>query len=319
METLLFTREQVGELLPMKECMAAVAEAFVGLAEGRAEPPATLACHSEHGAFHIKAGQWRGYFAAKTNGNFPGNPGINGLPTIQGVVLLCDAGNGRILALMDSIELTARRTAAATAIAARILARPDARVLAIIGCGVQANAHLDAMREVMQLKRVLVHDSDRERARAFARNAGTEAVDDLGDATRESDVIVTCTTSNEFILFPEHVREGTFIGAVGVDNPLKKEIAPSLMRQAKVVTDSTLQCAQIGDLHHAIEAGEMTAIDVWADLPSLVAGRAEGRASQSDVIVFDSTGIGLQDVAAAACVYENAKRAKRVLRKIEFA
>jgi alanine dehydrogenase len=319
METLLITRADVRACLPLADCIAAVEKAFCKLAEGRVPPPATLASHCAQGAFHIKAGQLGRYFAAKTNGNFPGNPLTSGLPTIQGVVLLCDADNGRVLALMDSIELTARRTAAATAIAARILARPDARVLAIVGCGVQAAAHLDAMSEVMELERVIVYDSDHARARAFARSANVEVADHLTDATLESDVIVTCTTSKEFFLYPEHVRDGTFIGAVGVDNELKREIAPALMRRAIVVTDATMQCAQIGDLHHAIDAGVMKTGDVWAELPALVAGGARGRTSQNDIIVFDSTGIGLQDVAAAACVYENALNAARALRTIDFA
>jgi alanine dehydrogenase len=319
METLLVPRADVRQLLPVADCIEAIEKAFRELAEGRAPAPATLASHCAQGAFHIKAGALGRYFAAKTNGNFPGNPLTNGLPTIQGVVLLCDAENGRLLALMDSMELTARRTAAATAIAARQLARPNTRVLTIVGCGVQAAAHLDAMGEVMELERVIVYDSDHERARAFARSVEVEVADRLSDATLESDVIVTCTTSKEFFLYPEHVREGTFIGAVGVDNPQKKEIAPALMRRANVVTDVTMQCAQIGDLHHAIDAGVMKTSDVWAELPALVAGRARGRASQNDIIVFDSTGIGLQDVAAAACVYENARNAARALRTIDFA
>jgi alanine dehydrogenase len=103
-----------------------------------------------------------------------------------------------------------------------------------------------------------------------------------------------------------------------VDNPLKREIAPSLMRRATVITDVTTQCAQIGDLHHAIDAGAMTLDDVHAELPALVAGRAAGRTSPREIILFDSTGIGLQDVAAAACVYENARKAKRTLRTIDF-
>ncbi|HEU0301688.1 MAG TPA: hypothetical protein VFR37_19705, partial [Longimicrobium sp.] len=136
METLLLTRGDVARLLPMSRCIDAVEDAFRLLGEGKAQPPATLAVHVDGGGFHTKAGLLdrggRPYFAVKTNGNFPGNGG-RGLPTIQGLLMLCDGSDGRVLAVMDSMELTALRTAAATAVAARVLARPGAAAAAGIG------------------------------------------------------------------------------------------------------------------------------------------------------------------------------------------
>lgn len=139
-------------------------------------------------------------------------------------------------------------------------------------------------------------------------------------AAAQSDVIVTCTTSREYLLFPEQVKLGAFVAGVGVDSETKKELAPSLMAQAKVVTDSTTQCARIGDLHNAVEAKAMTVGDVHAELAAIVAGRACGRALADEIIVFDSTGMGLQDVAAAAAIYESvvASGAEHMLRTIEF-
>lgn len=290
----------------MSQCITAVETAFREMGLGQVVPPATMSVHVEGGAFHTKAGTLGRYFAAKSNGNFPANPHKHGLPTIQGVVLLCDATDGRVLAIMDSIELTARRTAAATAIAARHLARPDAAVVTLCGCGVQAVAQIDALREVLEIERLLVYDVDAERARAFAERVSANAVDDMSSATLQSDVIVTCTTSKEFFLYPEHVRPGTFIAAVGVDNESKKELAPALMKSAKIVTDVTSQCERIGDLHHAIDAAVLREEDVHGELPAIVAGQVIGRESNQEVIVFDSTGIGLQDVAAAAALYERA-------------
>ena len=303
---------EVARLLPMRECIAAVERAFRLLGQGLAAPPATLAYLTERGGFHVKVGRYGRYFVTKVNGNFPLNPAENGLPTIQGVVILCDAEDGRVLALMDSTELTALRTAAATAVAARLLARGDATTVGIVGCGIQAAAQLTALHEVLAVKRVLVYDVNAARARAFADSAGAAATADLQGATLASDVIVTCTTSTEFFLFPEHVKPGTFIAAIGVDNESKRELALALLARSKVVTDVTDQCARIGDLHHAIETGAVTVDDVHADLPGILAGRAPGREGDDEVIVFDSTGIGLQDAAAAAVIHERMISAAQV-------
>lgn len=309
MPTLLFSSNDIKKWLPMRDCIDAVEDALRALGDGTANPPSTLSVHQARGNFHIKAGSLqragRHYFAAKTNGNFPGNS-ANGLPTIQGVLLLCDADDGRVLALMDSIELTALRTAAATAVAARLFAGERARTASLIGCGRQAPAQIEALRAVLPLERVLVYDRDTKRAADFARTCEAEVVENLTEATRVSDVVVTCTTSTEFLLFPDHVHGGMFIAGVGVDNEGKRELSPELMRLSRVVTDVTAQCALIGDLHHAIDAGAMTAADVYGELPALLAARTRGTIAADEIVIFDSTGIGIQDVAAAAAVYESA-------------
>jgi alanine dehydrogenase len=136
-------------------------------------------------------------------------------------------------------------------------------------------------------------------------------VSDLALATRDSDISVTCTTSRRAILHPGDVRAGSFVAAVGADNPEKQEIEPALLAASTVVVDVLEQCATIGDLHHALDAGVMTRADVHAELGEIVAGRRPGRAADDEIIVFDSTGTALQDVAAAALVYERAVAAGR--------
>src|SRR5919112_6412661 len=151
--TLFLTRSEVASLLGLAECIDAVEEAFRLHAEGRSLPPGVLETLTEDGGFHIKAAGLSlaggSYFAAKVNGNFPLNHERFGLPTIQGVIVLCDAGRGRPLAVIDSMELTALRTAAATGVAARYLARPDSKVAAVCGCGVQGRVQLRALAEVL--------------------------------------------------------------------------------------------------------------------------------------------------------------------------
>ena len=313
--TLLLSRHEVARLLTMEECIAAVEHAFRLYGEKQAEPPGMLGLHGSKGAFHIKAGflrLQRNYFAAKVNANYPENGERFGLPTIQGVVMLCDAENGRPLAVMDSAEITARRTAAATAVAAKYLARPKSAVLTVCGCGVQGQAQVRALAVVLPLRSVFAYDTCRERAEQFAEQIGdalgieVRAVADLRKALLESDVGVTCTTSRKPLLTRDDVPPGIFLAAVGADHPEKWELAPDLMSSAKVVTDVTDQCAAIGDLHHAITAGTMRRTDVHAELGEIVAGVKPPRTAAEEIIVFDSTGMALQDVAAAAAVYEKA-------------
>jgi ornithine cyclodeaminase/alanine dehydrogenase len=131
-------------------------------------------------------------------------------------------------------------------------------------------------------------------------------VSDLPHALAHSDIVVTCTTSRRPLVRPSDVRPGTFIAAVGADNPEKHEIDPELMAASKVVTDVTAQSATIGDLRHAIATGLMQAGEVYAELGEIVTGRKAGRTSDDEVFVFDSTGMALQDVAAAVLVYQHA-------------
>ena len=278
----------------MDDCIAAVESAFRQHGEGTLGA-SLLSAHAERGAFHIKTSIDARYFAAKLNANFPNNAP---LPTIQGVLVLFDATNGTPLAVMDSIELTKQRTAAASAVAAKYLARADSRSIMIYGCGQQAAAQLAAMRRVLPIERVHVVDADASRAAAFAQRHGAS----VGEAN--ADVIVTCTTSKKPFL--RNLARGTFVAAVGADNPEKSEIDPEAMRDAVVVADVLEQCAKIGDLRSAIAAGVMSQEDVRAELGAIVAGRAEGRRSDDEIIIFDSTGAGFQDAAAAAIAYERA-------------
>ena len=308
---LLLARAEVERLLTPQACIAALEEAFRQLAQGGVPPPGILGQHAPEGGFHVKAGFLSAdqpYFAAKINANFPQNGPRHGLPTIQGAVLLFDASNGAPLAIMDSISITALRTAAATAVAAKHLARADCETALICGCGGQAMAQLRALLEVRKPEKVLAYDQDPRKAHAFARTAGVPviAVGNLDEAARASEIIISCTTARRYFITRDMVRPGTFIAAVGADSEDKQEIDPALMARAKVVTDLTAQSATIGDLHHALAAGAMKTEDVYAELAEVVSGRKRGRTSAEETIVFDSTGTGLQDVAAAIAVYRQA-------------
>lgn len=313
--TLLLARADVAALLTLDECIAAVENAFREHGLGRTATPKVLGMPSIDGGFHIKAALLNlssSYFAAKLNGNFFHNAQRFAMPNIQGVLVLCDATNGYPLAVMDSIEITILRTGAATAVAAKYLARPGSRVVTICGCGNQGRVQLRALSRAMPVKKAFAFDLNKDHAQQFARTLAAElaieieAVHDLPAAVRKSDICITCTPARKFFLRKEDVAPGTFVAGVGADNDDKQELDPRLLASGTLVTDIREQCASIGDLHHAISAGLMRLEDVHAELGEIVAGRKPGRASKEEITVFDSTGTALQDVAAAAAVYERA-------------
>jgi alanine dehydrogenase len=315
-DILVLSGSDLRQLMSFPDYVEAVAEAFELLARGGCQAPASTEIAADHGAFHIKAGSLprrAGYVGVKINGNFPSNKARRGLPTIQGAVYLADASDGSPLALLDSMEITLQRTGAATAVAAGSLARADATVATICGCGEQGRVQLAALRHVLNLRHAFAWDVDAEAAQDFAARMTTEtgievqAVDHLVEATRASDAIVTCTSAREPFLGIEHVRPGTFVAAVGADSPAKSEIKPELMAKATVVVDVLAQASFMGDLHHAIDAGTMTAADVHAELGSVVSGHTLGRQNSEEITIFDSTGTGIQDVAAASRAYELAR------------
>jgi alanine dehydrogenase len=314
--TLILSRSDVLELLSLRDCIEAVEEAFRLHAEGRTFGPGVLGIRATHGSFHIKAAGLmgeRGYFAAKTNANFPNNPGQFGLPTIQGAVLVADAGTGEPLAVMDSASVTALRTGAATAVAAKFLARRDARTATIVGAGAQGEIQLAAIAAILPLRHVWVLDTDHARAERLAGYAASnlgipvEAAKDLREVLRQSDVCVTCTPSCRAFLGMRDVVPGTFIAAVGADSQGKQELEPELVASSTLVVDVMEQCAEIGELQHALAAGLLTRDRVHAELADVVSGRRPGRTRDDEITVFDSSGTALQDVAAAIAVYQKAR------------
>ena len=307
--------------------MVAVENAFKLHAEGKALPPKILGMHTEGGGFHIKAGildLGETYFVSKINSNFSNNTKKYGLPLIQGVIAVYDGENGQLLALMDSIEITIIRTGAATGVAAKYLAKTDAKTITICGCGNQGRVSLKAIMKVRRLEKVFAFDINKELAEKFAKELSVEldisviAITDLKKALQQSDICVTCTTSTKPFLASKDIILGTFIAAVGADSEQKQELYPELVSANKVITDLTEQSATIGELHHALDAKLMTTDSVYAELGEVIAGKKTGRTCDNEIIIFDSTGTALQDIAAAVIVYERALN-KEIGAKLNFA
>lgn len=313
---LILTRSDIQGLASVDDYFGAIAQSFRSHGAGGVHSPPPMEIDGRDGAFHAKGASMplggKRLAALKFNGNFPFNPQRFGLPTIQGAILLCDADTGALLAILDSVEITLRRTAAASAVAMDALARRTAASLLICGCGVQGRAHIEAFAPLRQFQRIFAYDKDEEKARDLAAqmsravNCKIEVAITLADAARESDVIVTTTPSRKPILDEAHIRHGAFIAAVGADNAQKNEIAPSLMRRAAIIADVAEQCVVMGDTRAAIAAGVLTRDMIRSELGEILSGDKPGRQSEDEIIIFDSTGAAFQDLAAAAMIVARA-------------
>lgn len=315
--TLLLTGGEIAALLDLPSCIAAVEDVLRRHAAGETVPPRVLGLPSTDGGLHVKGAGLLGSeprLAVKVNANFPTNPERFGLPAIQGVLVLFDGVCGRPLAILDSMMITALRTAAASALAARHLARSDAATLTVCGCGRQGAMHVRALCGVLPLTRILLWDLDPRRAERLAAELASEVPGrevrpspDLAAALAGTDVCVTCTPARAFFIRAEDVRPGTFIAAIGADDRGKQELDPRLVARATLVVDALAQCAELGELQHALAAGLMTTGHVHAELAEVVAGSKPGRSTAEEITIFDSTGTALQDLAAAIAVERQAR------------
>ncbi len=313
-EIVLLSGSDLRRLLDPKVVIEALREAYAALADNPKDQGRSVGFMIQGGSIHVKSGLLPGShlaFASKVNVNLPDNRALRALPTIQGMVVVSDAN--RPLAIMESISLTGIRTAATAALAAGYGARKNSRRLAIIGCGAQAAYQLEAFRALFPVEMVRAFDVDPARAEAFARTHATAScavvpARAVRDAASDAEICITCTTSKSPVLTDDFDLTGCFVAAVGADNPDKQEIAPALMQRARVLVDDIEACAAGGDLNHALRAGAMAKHEVHAELAELAAGRKRGRMREDELVIFDSSGSGVQDVAAAWVAYREARR-----------
>jgi ornithine cyclodeaminase len=251
-------------------------------------------------------------FGLKVITFFPGNP-AKGIAAISGFVALFDVENGATLAIMDGGVVTEIRTAAVSAVATEVLARPDAGDLALIGAGVQARSHLQAMAAVRRLRRVRVWSRRRETVDGFvawARKEGhaVEPCATVEDAVRGADLICTVSSSREALVDGDWVSPGAHVNAVGAFEPTTRELHGNLVAKARIVVDSRQEAAKAaGDMLLAMAEGLMPPDTEFPELGELLAGKAEGRADPDEITIYESLGMALQDVAAGASVVETAR------------
>lgn len=248
---------------------------------------------------------------AKVVSAFHDNP-ARGLPMITGFYVLCDAETGRLIALMDATYLTGIRTAAASAVATKYLAREDVKVLGIIGTGVQGRFHVDAIRAVRPIERIVVYNRTTERGRAFVDELASEGtscrlVDTAAECAGEADVLAVCTSGKTPLFDGGAIRPGTHVNAVGVFTADSQELDAKLIRRARVYVD-TYEGAfeEAGDILVPLRAGDIARDHVRAELTELVTGRKAGRTGEAEITVFKSVGYAMEDAVTARLAFERA-------------
>jgi ectoine utilization protein EutC len=299
------------------EAIAAVEEAFVALAEGRAVTPPIMRIDiaAHHGEVDVKSAYVEGLdsFAIKVASGFFDNP-KRGLPSGSGLMLLWSATVGfPQAALFDNGYLTHVRTGAAGAIAAKYLARQQIETVGVIGSGTQARYQVLTLREVRDFSRVLVYSPNADHLTRYvaemeeALGLPVEAADGAEAVVRGCDLLVTTTPSTQPIVRAEWLHPGLHITAMGSDAEQKQELEPDVLAAAdRLVCDLKSQCFRLGEHHHALEAGLLTADAQVDELGEIAAGRKPGRTSESEITLCDLTGVGIQDTAIALLAYQKA-------------
>ena len=297
-----FSAANVEAAVPPERALEAVREAFVAYARGEwSMPPKFYVPAYPAGDFRAMPALGAGHAALKWVTSFPGNP-ARGLPTVTGLVVLSDASNGSLVAVLDAGAVTALRTGAAAVLAAETLGRPDAGVATVVGAGV--NGRATARTFVSLGREVLLWDVDEKRARDTAEELGTGVAGSRKEAL-EADVVVTVTPGRD-VLFPGgSLRAGQHVSLMGADGPGKAEIAVDEIGRAHVFCDDWELASHNGDLAHAVETGAITQNDV-TELGAVLTGQAPGRHSADDITIFDSTGLAIQDLAIALAAVERA-------------
>jgi ornithine cyclodeaminase len=315
---LVLNQNEITELLPMGACIDVMASTLATLARGDAVLPLrTIVVYPDGtGAFAVMPaylGTPR-TVGAKVVTIMPGNHGT-AFDSHQGAVLLFDADNGSVAAILDGTPVTAIRTAAVSGVATRELARKDASTLAIVGSGVQAYTHLQAMCAVRPIKTLRVYSRNRANCQTLvdaARdkfNLDASVAASGADAVRGADIVCATTSSSEPVIFGEWLSPGTHINAVGSSQPTARELdSPAVVRSRLYVDRRESALKEAGDVLTPLKAGDITAAHIVGEIGDVLIGKAPGRGNDNEITLFKSLGLAVEDLAAASYVYAEAVR-----------
>jgi alanine dehydrogenase len=302
------TDAAIARLITPKTALQLAEKAFRAWGERRVQMPAKVYLTLPEGDFrampaYIRSGGG-GIVGVKWISVYPGNI-AKGLPAVNGTLLLSDANNGRLKAVMDANVLTALRTGAAGALATRLLSRPDADRLLLVGAGVQSIYQIHCHLRLRRWASIQVWAPDPEQSRRFiqrlkpALRRQVTPADTLSEAAAQADVICTCTPSRKPLIKSAWVRPGTHINAIGADAPGKQELDIALLKRSRLFVDDWTQASHSGEINVAHSRGTIGPRDVESDLGTVLVRRARFRRKAGDITVFDSTGLAVQDMMMA--------------------
>jgi alanine dehydrogenase len=297
-----FTARHVEAAVSPDRAFEAVRAAFLAYNRGEwSMPPKVYVPAYPAGDFRAMPVLGAGHAALKWVTSFPGNP-ERGLPTVTGLVLLSDASNGSLRAVLDAGAVTALRTGAAAVLAAETLGREDAETAAVIGAGV--NGRAAARTFLARGREVALWDVDPTRAAAAASELGASVAASRAEALG-ADLLVTMTPGHEVLLLLGSLASGQHVSLMGADGPGKAEIAVEELVRTRVFCDDWEQASHNGELAHAVEAGAIARVQV-TELGDVLVGQVPGRQTENDITTFDSTGLAIQDLAIALAAMERA-------------
>jgi len=312
-ETLIIEEKLVKEILEMKDVIPAVETAFRERGNGNVEMPPKMYIMYPTGDLRVMPAYLKNLkqTGLKAVTVFPNNPKEKNIPTVLATVILVDVESGVPLAVMGGSWLTAMRTGAAGAIATKHLAKKGAKNIAFIGTGIQAHTQLMAHKEVMKIEKAYAVDQNAESAKRFVEFAKTLGIScevaDGATACKNADVLITTTPVHQPIVKNEWIHPGMHINAIGADAPGKEELDPEIMKRAKIVIDDWEQASHSGEINVPISKKIISRKDITAELGDIVAGKKSARQGDADITIFDSTGLGIQDIVTATLVLNKAK------------
>ncbi len=325
-QILWLNKNEVESLLDMKESLRVVEEAFRqhGLKKVQMPPKLYLYFKNHNGDLRTMPAylEEQDITGVKIVNVHPDNP-QKGLPTVMALVILNSTETGAPIAIMDGTHLTNMRTGAAGGVAVKYLARKNSGTVGFVGSGNQAKTQLLGINEVIDIEKVMVTSvsgkSDLEFKTDMEKRLDCDVV--LKKSVREvcnCDILVTTTPSREPVVKSEWISEGTHINAIGADAPGKEELDPAILKRAKVVVDDIPQASHSGEVNVPISKKLLSVKDICCEIGEVIAGRKKARTGDSDITVFDSTGLAIQDVATADMVYRKALAKKIGIKLQQF-
>jgi len=320
MKTLLLGEAQIKRILTMKDTLDAVETCFAAFGRGQVVmPPKVYLTYTEYnGDIRVMPSYvpHLGISGVKIVNVHPNNP-KKGLRSVMATILMIEPRNGLPIAIFDATHITLVRTGAAAGIASKYLARKNAKTLSLVGAGKQAWTQLEAIVMVRPIRRVMVYDLSRKVSQAFVRHFAKRypkiefvICSGLEECVRSADILCTLTPVRKPIIKSKWVRPGTHINAMGADAEGKEELEPALLKRARVIIDDWAQASHSGEINVPFRRELFTHKDVAAEIGQVVAGLKPGRRSPQEITIFDSTGLGVQDLVTAARIYKIAKARK---------